>query len=100
MSRTIRRKAVRPDSWVTHDWEWKDGMLVKTRKKGKYLRKALSKFHSDKLVSMGQYPAGFRRALNRKLRSKQRMALHKVLKEQVDQVHVPKFVKNGLWEYW
>ena len=73
MAHTFRRKRERHEYyWVLHDWasRFSRGHWVQLDPRSKAGRKALARFHSDKIVTMGgSAPRWYRKASDHRIRT-------------------------------
>lgn len=105
MSRTYRAKTRRPGTWVTHEYEWVNMILVKIPLTGEALKKAVSMYHSDtgwhRFDYCGAPSWWWSETFHRPNRSIKRKYISDIMK-LVDYEDVPeyKFVGNKPKEYY
>ena len=107
MSRTIRRRNI--GNW---DKQWYINKLERVNKslgcyewvkqKGKALKKANKKYHSDATKTMEHVPKWFRQDINRAYRAKSKRVLRKLNSDQriVDEIVFPRLRNTVRWEWW
>ena len=107
MSRTYRRTNHKAPEWVTHDWvrdEAHRGWHFRRYKlKGKELKAAIARYHSDATVTMQMCPAWAKRDLNRKHRAKDKAVLRKLNSDPEkygESLTFRRVRKDALWNYW
>lgn len=85
MSRTVRRKGMRPSDlpkWVTHDWDTIDGIWKQVPYEGKELNQILAKQRSDLGYNIDRTdaPKYYRQDLNRHYRLRMNRETRRVQK--------------------
>lgn len=102
MSRTYRRKNAEYDAFF-YDFLPYDGTSQLFRRvplKGKELKKAKAKYHSDSLATMNQVPSWYKRIFCRKaFRSKEKNVLNKYKYTDYEGIVMPLNKDNALY-YW
>jgi len=103
MSRTYRkRKCPDTDYWdVTFECEhYEDGGHYRRYLEGDELKRALARFHSDTYTWTWHVPADFRRAYNRRRRSKNKAILYCAIRDGNDEPMFRVDKKDVGYDYW
>ena len=105
MAHTFRRKRERHEYyWVLHDWEFRvsRGHWVQLDPRSKAGRKALARFHSDKIVTMGgSAPRWYRKVSDHRIcTGNDRMLRRWLADPEFDPVFRAWHHHDANWSWW
>ena len=103
MSRTYRRRKDKAPSWVTLDYIWDQGFIIRVPFKGKAARKEVSKWHSDSgwHGDYGSTPGWWIHEMHEvPFRARGRNALKKITLDNCEEADITSIFKKPHIYYW
>jgi hypothetical protein len=107
MSRTIRRKNDKWEyKWVCHEWEWINEdtqyrQLIWIPITGIRKAQEIAEYHEDKPPGVRNCPAHFRRAKNKRTRSREKARTRRMLREgNFNNYYFNPRKRDANWDWW